>query len=224
MSLSRVQKRRVAGKGSASSQGKSASAGPAVTEKQILDFVPGTLAKSFVRSKLHEKELAIAGLAPPSDWDGDMPELPNDIASEDHGTLANLMVDFVNALSTATWHASMHYIEHSAYEQIVDYLTNLAVLEADASNEQKRTAQAKTGASVVAASALAASAYQNYVRFRDIAGTLKMKHATVSRVGGFIGDEAEAQETRFTVKNRRGSGRGAERGRARGSVKRKPHK
>lgn len=226
MSIGTVKKRAVK-KGTASPSAKAgrfSSAVEPVTDKELIKMVPGALAASFVRSKLHEKELEIAGLSAPSDWEGEMPELPSDIAAEDHSSLANLMADFVNALSTATWHQSKSYIEHHAYEQIAEYLLSIALLGANESNEQKRTAAAKTSDDYIAASSLAADAYRKYVRFRDVAATLKLKHATVSRVGGFVGGEVETEATGFSGRSVRGKDRGSARGSARGSIKRSPRK
>src|SRR3954462_8126303 len=88
------------------------------SEEELLELVPGGLATAFVNAKLHDKAIALAGLTPPSDWEGEMPVLPDDIASLDHDAMSNLMGKFVNALSTATWQASTAYVEHGFYRQI----------------------------------------------------------------------------------------------------------
>jgi hypothetical protein len=156
--------------------------------------VPGGLATAFVNARLHDKAIAVAGLGAPPDWEGEMPVIPDDLASTSHDEMSNLMGRFVNALSTATWRASTAYVEHGFYVQIADYLEAVAILESDQSNEAKRKAQAATSEPVVSAKALVQSAYSDYVRFRDLATTLKIKHATISRVGGFVGDEAESED------------------------------
>jgi hypothetical protein len=163
-------------------------------EESLLAMVPGGLATAFVNARLHDKAIAVAGLGTPPDWEGAMPEIPDDLASTDHNTMSNLMGQFVNALSTATWRASTAYVEHGFYVQIADYLESIALLESQQSNEGKRKADAATSEPVVSAKALVQTAYSDYVRFRDLATTLKLKHATISRVGGFVGDEAESED------------------------------
>jgi hypothetical protein len=164
------------------------------SEEELLELVPGGLATAFVNAKLHDKAIALAGLTPPTDWEGEMPVIPDNIASLDHDAMSNLMGRFVNALSTATWQASTAYVEHGFYKQISDYLENVAILDAEQSNEQKRRAEAATSESVVAARALEQTAYAAFKRFESMASQLKAKHATVSRVGGFVGDETEAED------------------------------
>ena len=61
------------------------------SEEELLALVPGGLATAFVNARMHDRALALAGLGEPSDWDGEMPELPEDIASEDHDSLSNLL-------------------------------------------------------------------------------------------------------------------------------------
>jgi hypothetical protein len=56
-------------------------AGP--SEEELLALVPGGLATAFVNARMHDRALALAGLGAPSDWDGEMPELPEALASED---------------------------------------------------------------------------------------------------------------------------------------------
>jgi hypothetical protein len=166
---------------------------------------------------LHEKRLQVAGLAAPDDWDGEMPEIPDDIAAVDHDELSNLLGAFVRAFSTATWYASKAYIESGFYDDIADYLESAAMLEAEESNDTKRRAAARTDEMVVAAKALHRGAYSDYVRFRDLANTLKMRHATVSRVGGFVGDEAEAEDMGAIKRSVRGKAAGAAKGTAKGT-------
>jgi hypothetical protein len=186
---------------------------PGVDEDTLLSLVPGGLASNFVNARLHDKALSVAGLQPPADWDGDMPELPRDIAKEDHDTLSNLMAQFASALSTAIWHAAKAYIEHGFYSQIVDYLEAVAILESTQSSEQKRKADATTNETVVVARALAQTAYSDYVRFREEGKTLKIRHATVSRVGGFVAEDTETDDQDEAPKySALGSGRGSSRG------------
>jgi hypothetical protein len=184
----------------------------------LLALVPGGLAAAFVNARMHDRALALAGLGEPSDWDDVMPELPEDIASQDHDTLSNLLSAFASCLSTSTWHAAKAYIQHGFYKQVADYLEDVALLESQQSSEQKRKADASTQEVVVTARALEQSAYSDYVRMREMGKTLKIRHATVSRVGGFVADEVETEDqdepARFSS---RGAGAGSARGGGRGS-------
>lgn len=190
---------------------------PAINDDTLKTLVPAGLAASFVKSKLHDKSLAIAGLGEPGDWDGDMPEIPSDIGTIDHEQMANLLGELASALSTSLWHASKAYIEADSYNEIAEYLEDVALLDANESNEGKRKAQARTDEKVVAAKALEKTAYHNYVRFRDLAKTLEHKWRTVSRVGGFIGDEAEGEAASAIKRSTRGKAAGAAKGRSRGT-------
>ena len=188
------------------------------SEEELLALVPGGLATAFVNARMHDRALALAGLSEPSDWDGDMPELPEDIAREDHDTLSNLLGDFASCLSTSTWHASKAYIQHGFYKQVGDYLEDVAILESEQSNEQKRKADAATQESVVTARALEQTAYSEYVRFRELGKTLKIRHATVSRVGGFVAEDTETEDQDETPRrSTRGRGAGSSQGGGRGS-------
>ena len=179
----------------------SASAGASVRRSkgdeqtdELLRLVPEGLAHAFVTARMHDRSLAIAGLGEPSDWDGEMPELPSDIAAEDHDSLSNLLRDFAVCLSTATWYAAKGRIDRLFYDQVVEYVESVAILESKESSEAKRKADAATDETVVTAKALAAMAQAEMYRFQAMASNLKLKHATVSRVGGFMGDEAEAED------------------------------
>lgn len=154
--------------------------------------MPRGLQGAYVQSKLHEKSVRQAGLAPPPDFDGDMPELPSDIDAVDHSDLSNLILAFQNALSTATWQASMAYIEADIYEEISEYLEYRAILNTDQSNAEKRKAEARTDDTVVAFRNEQKKAYHKYVRFRDLAKTIEGKVKVISRVGGFKDDDHEA--------------------------------
>lgn len=187
--------------------------GDAMNDQQLLELVPGGLAQAFVTGKLHTKQLAIAGLGGEPDWNGKMPEVPNDIAAEDHNSLSNLLASLVNAYSTALWYASKSHIEAGLYEDIVEYLEAIVLLNVEGSNKEQREAKVITDGRVIAAKSLLRSANTDYIRFRDTAERLRAKHATVSRVGGFVGDEARA-EIAGAIK---GSTRGKSIGKAKGS-------
>jgi hypothetical protein len=181
-------------------------------EEALLEYVPGGLATAFVNARLHDKALEIAGLGEPGEWDGEMPELPEDIATMDHDALSNLLADFAVCLSTAYWFATKARIERIFYDQIVEYMEAISVLESEESSEQKRKADAATQPAVVVAKALAATATSDMHRFQTMASNLKLKHATVSRVGGFVGDEVEAEEQEQAPRiSSRGRAAGAER-------------
>ena len=192
-----------------------------MTDDQLRELVPKGLAASFVKSKLHDKALAVAGLGEPDDWDGNMPFLPEDIGTIDHEMMANLLGDLASALSTALWNASKHYIEADAYDEIAEYLEDIALLDANESNEGKRKAQARTDERVVNARSMHKTSYHNYVRFRDLARTLEHQWRTVSRVGGFVSDEAEAETAGAIKRSTRGKAAGQGRGKAKGETRRR---
>jgi hypothetical protein len=179
------------------------------SDEEVQAMVPSGLAHAFVSSVLHEEALRKAGLEPPSDFEGDMPQLPEDIASVDHSELSNLMLEFQNALATATWQASMAYIEADISEEIAEYLENRGLLESDESTETKRKAEAKTDERVVFFRGRRANSYHNYVRFRDVARTIEGKIKVISRVGGFVGDEHEASDRTPSKRSTRGSSKGS---------------
>lgn len=198
--------------------------GDALTDDDLLKLIPGGLAHAFVVAKMHDKQLAIAGLGPEPDWEGEMPELPSDIAAEDHDSLSNLLAAFTNAYSTATWYASMSLIEAGHYDDIVEYIKGIVTREAVGTNKEKRDAEVITDGRVIAAKALARTAHSDYIRFRDTAARLKAKGAAVSRVGGFVGDEASAENLRAHKSSTRGKSLGSGRGSARGSSKKTARK
>lgn len=185
----------------------------------LLDLVPEGLGATFVKSKLHDKALAVAGLSAPADWQGDMPELPNDVAGEDHDTLSNLLSQFTNAHASSLWAASKHYVEADAYEEIASYLRNRALLDSEESNDTKRRADAETDEAYLAALALQKEHYHNYVRHRDLANTIDKRIRAVSRIGGFVGEEAEGEDLRGGKPSTRGKALGASKGRSKGSAK-----
>lgn len=192
---------------------------PEITDDDLKALVPGGIITSFVDSKLHDKAVAVAGLGEPSDWDGEMPELPNDIATLDHDGLSNLHAQFTNAYSTSIWYASKNYVEADAYEEIKEYLENVALGNSEQSNETKRKAEARTNEGVVAAESLRRQRYRDYVRFRDLANTLDRRARAVSRIGGFMGDEADNEDTKASRSSTRGKALGQGRGSAKGSAK-----
>lgn len=182
-----------------------------LTEDEIKEIVPRGLTRAFVDSKLRDKRVREAGLTPPSDFTDDMPELPKDIAAVDHNELSQLMIDFQNAFSTATWRASMAYIAHDIYDEISEYLENRALLESSESNDTKRKADARTSDTVVSFRGFAKQAYHDYVSYRDLGKTIEGKIKVVSRVGGFKDDEQEASDRSAKPKMSRGSARGTTR-------------
>jgi hypothetical protein len=188
-----------------------------LTDEDLRELVPAGIESAFLKSKLHDKALGIAGLGAPGDWDGDMPDIPSDIGTIDHEQMANLLGELASALSTSLWQASKAYIEADAYGEIVEYLEDVALLDANESNEGKRKAQARTDERVVAAKAMERTAYHNYVRFRDLAKTIEHKWRTVSRVGGFVSDEAEGESASAIKRSTRGKAAGTAKGRARGT-------
>lgn len=192
-----------------------------LTDEDLRELVPAGLAQAFVKSKLHDKSLAVAGLAEPEDWDGNMPFLPEDIGTIDHEMMANLLGDLASALSTCVWYASKHYIEADAYDEIAEYLEDIALLDANESNEGKRKAQARTDERVVNARAMQKMAYHKYVRFRDLARTLEHQWRTVSRVGGFVSDEAEGEAAAIKRTSTRGKAQGTARGSSKGETRRR---
>jgi hypothetical protein len=220
-----VKKKLAKRTGGALSPTRRSSGNGELDDDALKKLVPSGLAHSFLRSKMHDKALAVAGLGEPSDWDGEMPEMPNDIASLTHDELSDLHAEFTNAYSTAMWYASRNYVEADAYEEIADYLENISLGESEQSNDTKRKAEARTDERVVAAKALERDAYRNYVRFRDLAATLDRRARAVSRVGGFVSGEAEMEEERpIRARTSRGRTAGAARGEAKGAVKRKPRR
>lgn len=219
-----IRGKRAAEGGGASRRSRSSRSDSVLTDDQLRALVPEGLEAAFVKSKLHDKALGVAGLGEPDDWDGNMPFIPEDIGTTDHEMMANLLGDLASALSTCVWHASRHYIEADAYDEIAEYLEDIALLDADESNEGKRKAQARTDERVVGARALQRTAYHNYVRFRDLARTLEHQWRTVSRVGGFISDEAEGEAAAIKRTSSRGKSAGTARGSSRGETTRRARK
>lgn len=162
------------------------------TDDEILELLPEGLGRVFIESKLHEKHIKQAGLQTPDDFEGAMPQLPEDVAAVSHNELSNLLCDFQNAHATATWQTSMWHIEYDTMEELADYTESKALLRSNQSNEGKRKAEASTDDLVVFFRAKHKIAYHNFLRFRDLAGTINGKIKTVSRVGGFKDDEEEA--------------------------------
>jgi hypothetical protein len=103
----------------------------------------------------------------------------------------------------------MNYIDADVYEEIADYLENLAIMESDESNDTKRKADAKTDERVVVLRSKQKTAYRSYVRFRDLANTIQGKIKVVSRVGGFKSDDEDGESVSALKKSTRGTSRGA---------------
>jgi hypothetical protein len=163
----------------------------------------GQLADAAIKSSEHSAALRKAGLGAPLDFEGDMPELPEDIDAVDHSQLSNLMHAFQNALSTATWQASTAYIEADMFEEIADYLENRALLASDQTNDTKRKAEARTDEEYLKYRGLYKQRYHDYVRFRDLAKTLEGRVKVLSRTGGFKDDEQEAGDRSVTKRRQR---------------------
>lgn len=176
----------------------------------IEEMLPKGLARTFVQSQLKsaEKEVEAVGLTAPADYDGDMPELPDDIDGVDHSQLSNLLLDFQNALSTCVWQQSFHYIWQNTFGEIAEYMEAISLLEAEGANEGARKAEAKTDERVVFFRSRHAEHYNSYVRFRDLAKTIEGKVKAVSRVGGFKDDEAESEALAPAKRSVRGKARG----------------
>jgi hypothetical protein len=187
-----------------------------LSDKEIQAMLPVGLGKMFVGSRLEraKEELAEVGLSAPDLYEGEMPELPNDIASTDHGELSNLLAQFQNAHSTARWQQSLWYIVADAFEEIADYLENVALNDSEQSNDTKRKAEARTDDRVVFFRSRQKEAYHRYVRHRDLADVLKGKVAVVSRVGGFMGEDHDASDVSALKGSTRGSAKGASAGKA----------
>lgn len=216
MSLKKIrQAKAVSGRNSKSS---------ALTDEHLLKLIPGGMAHAFVISKMHDKQLQLAGLGPEPDWEGEMPVLPSDIAAEDHDSLSNLLAALTNAYSTATWWASMSQIEAGLYDEIVEYLEAIAMRGSSGSSKEKRDAEVKLDDRVVAAKALARTSHSDNIRFRGIASSLKAKSATVSRIGGFLGDEASAENASAIKHSTVGKSRGRSKGKSAGSELHRPRK
>lgn len=201
------------------SKGRPRESGGGLSDDDLKGLIPAGLTSTFVKSKLHDSALSVAGLGAPLDWEGDMPDLPNDISTLDHDELSDLLAQFTNAHSSSLWQAAKHYIEADAYEEIADFLRNQALLASEESNDTKRKADAETNEAYLAALALQKEHYHNYVRHRDLAHTLKLRAGAVSRVGGFVGDEADSEDSRALKSSTRGKSAGSSRGSAKGSAK-----
>lgn len=177
----------------------------------IEEMLPTALARVFVGSKIEsmKEEIERLGLKAPSEYEGDMPELPDEIADLSHDELSNLLAAFQNALSTATWTASVHYVKHSTFEEIADYLENRAILDSDQSSEQKRKADARTEGTVVFFRGMRQYHYNQYVLHRDLGKTIEGKGKVVSRVGGFLSDDDDVSDIKADKSSTRGKGKGA---------------
>lgn len=172
---------------------------------EIKEVLPKGLARTYVQSQMHsaEKQLQAHGLVAPTDYEGEWPELPDDIDATDYSELSNMMLALQNALATCVWQQSFHYIWSGTFEEIAEYMEAVALLGAEGSNEPKRKAAARVDDRVVFFRARYKEHYNSYVRFRDLARTLEGKIKAVSRVLGFK-DEEESSTDLSAIK-RRGS-------------------
>jgi hypothetical protein len=185
------------------------------SDDEIEGMLPAGLARVFVKSKIDDarKEIEERGLAVPESYEGEMPELPDNISSLSHDELSDLLAQFQNALSTAITAQSEHYVWQSTYEEIADHLENQALLESDQSNDTKRKAEARTDERVVFFRAKQKHHYGRYVRWRDLARTIEGKARVVSRVGGFIEGEHDTED--------RVAAKGSTKGKAKGASKKR---
>lgn len=182
-----------------------------LNDDEIEAMLPTALSRAFVGTQIERMNESIEklGLKPPSEYEGDMPDLPEEIADLTHDELSNLMAQFQNALSTATWQASVAHVQNNTFDEIADYLENRAILDSDQSTEQKRKADARTDDTVVFFRGMSQHASNQYVLYRDLAKTIDGKIKVVSRVGGFLGDEQEDSDVRADKASTRGTGKGA---------------
>ncbi len=207
-----VRRRVAGGKGASSKKGapkprlKDRGFDPA--EDEIEDMLPTGLTRVFVQSQLKsaKQQLEEHGLQAPEDYEGDWPELPDDIDATDYSELSNIMLAFQNAHATATWQQSYHYIWSGTFEEIADYIEAVAVLNVEGPNELARKSAARTEEKVVFFRARHREHYNSYVRFRDLAKTIEGKIKAVSRVLGFK-DEEETTGDLSSAKKRSSSGR-----------------
>jgi hypothetical protein len=190
-------------------------------DDEIVEMIPKGLGRVFVQSSLDNAEKMVAefGLAAPTSYDGDMPELPDDIAEVDHDQLSQLLVDFQNAHSTAVWQQSNNYVWASTFEEIADYVHATALLDTDESNKEKREAQASVTPQVSYFRAKHREHYNSYVRWRDLAKTIEGKVKVISRIGGFKEDGEEAEAVSAVKSSTRGKAAGEQRSKRRVKVK-----
>jgi hypothetical protein len=166
-----------------------------ISEDDLLKLVPAGLATTVVNARLHDKRVGVAGLQAPGDYEGDWPELPDDISKVSHEDLSNLMSNFQSAYSTAHWQHTKAVIEASVFGDVADFLEERAVLDSDQSNEQKRKAEARTSEAVMAARALEADSRHDARRFGSMVEQLKGNVAVISRIGGFKDDAESSEDT-----------------------------
>ncbi len=191
-----IRKRGGSARKGAPARSKAASNGFDPNDEDIKEMLPGGLARTFVQSQLisAEKQLQSHGLVAPQEYDGDFPELPDDIDATDYSELSNIMLALQNAHATATWQQSYHYIWAGTFEEIADYVEAVATTTVDGSNAEQRKAKARTDDKVVFFRARYKEHYNSYVRFRDLAKTIEGKIKAVSRVLGFKDDEEQASD------------------------------
>jgi hypothetical protein len=181
-----------------------------MTEEELLALVPAGLATTVVNARLHDKRVAVAGLKPTESYEREWPELPEDIGKVSHDDISNLLSDFQAAFNTAHWQQTKAYIEATVYGDVADYLEEVAILNSDQSNEQKRKAEARTSEPVMAARALESEARHDSRRFGSMVEQLAGNVKVVSRVGGFKDDAEGSDDTTPSVPAAaRGTGKGS---------------
>ena len=188
-------------------------------DDEIEEMLPKGLARTFVQSQLKsaKDQLASVGLTAPGDYEGEMPELPDDIDSVDHSELSNLMLRFQNALSTAIWNQSYHYIWQNTFEEIAEYMEAVTLTSVEGSNAEQRKGAARTDEKVVFFRARHVEHYNSYVRFRDTAKWIEGKIKAISRVGGFKDDGEDAEVLGAVKRSTRGTAKSSGRRRSRSS-------
>jgi hypothetical protein len=180
-------------------------------DDEIEAMLPAGLAQVHVKSKMDEARKAIEeqGLSLPGAYEGEEPELPNDISTWDHNALSDLLAQFQNAHSTASTQAAQAHIWNNTYGEIAEYLENQNLLESDQSNDTKRKAEARTEPRVVFFRAKAVYYKNESERWRTLASSLDKKGAVVSRVGGFVEGDNAQEDRRAAKPSTRGAAKGA---------------
>lgn len=180
-------------------------------EDEVEAMLPTPLAQLHIRSKLDYAEAQIEeqGLKLTGAYEGDMPELPNDISGYSHADMSDLLAQFQNAHSTASAQASQATIMGNTYGELAEYVEDLAILESDQSNAEKRKAEARTDGTVVFFRAKAADYRNQSRRWTDLAGELRGKTAVVSRVGGFVEGDGAQSDLRAAKPSTRGAAKGS---------------
>jgi hypothetical protein len=177
------------------------------SDDDIKEMLPSGLSRTFVQSQLisAEKQLQAHGLVAPTEYDGEFPELPEDIDATDYSELSNILLALQNALATTVWQQSYHYIWSGTFDEISQHVEAVALTTVEGANAEQRKAKAHIDDKVVFFRARYKEHYNSYVRFRDLAKTIEGKIKAVSRVLGFKDDEE--QSTDLSAIKKRGSSR-----------------